>query len=53
MNEVSSPVDGHINRFLKYLEAEKNASPHTIKNYRGDLVEFFRFIGKNSLHGIN
>ena len=53
MSELNSLVDSQIDRFLKYLEAEKNASPHTIKNYRSDLIEFFRFVGKCSLHEIN
>lgn len=38
-----------IEQFLKFLEVEKNSSPHTIKNYRSDLVEFFKFNGKNSV----
>lgn len=42
-----------IEQFLKFLEVEKNSSPHTIKNYRSDLIEFFRFVGKNSLKDIN
>lgn len=35
-----------IMRFLTYLEAERNASPHTLKNYHIDLKEFERFLGK-------
>lgn len=46
-------VDTYLDRFLKFLEVEKNASPHTIKNYRSDLVEFFRFLGKASLSEVN
>ena len=53
MNESALPVNFHVDRFLKFLEAEKNASPHTIKNYRSDLVEFFRFLGKNSPSEVN
>ena len=30
--------------FLRHLEAEKHASPHTVKSYRTDLEEFRRFI---------
>lgn len=39
-------MDTYINRFLRFLEAERNASPHTIKNYGSDLREFNQFIGK-------
>ncbi|MBI1978411.1 MAG: tyrosine recombinase XerC [Candidatus Omnitrophica bacterium] len=53
MNELNSAVKHYLDRFLKHLEAEKNASPHTVKNYRSDLVEFFRFIGKSSIQEIN
>lgn len=42
-----------MGRFLDFLEAEKNASPHTIKNYRSDLTEFFRFLGESSINEIN
>jgi integrase/recombinase XerC len=33
----------YIDKFLRYLEIEKNASAHTIINYRLDLEEFLRF----------
>ncbi len=33
-----------IMKFLTYLEAERNASPHTLKNYHIDLKEFERFL---------
>ena len=41
-------METSINRFLRFLDAEKNASPHTIKNYGSDLREFNRFVGKKS-----
>ena len=53
MSELSSSIGSFINRFLQFLEAEKNASPHTIKNYRSDLVEFFRFLGTGTPDEIN
>ncbi|MBI4628044.1 MAG: tyrosine recombinase XerC [Candidatus Rokubacteria bacterium] len=31
--------------FLRYLTLEKDASPHTLRSYRGDLVEFARYAG--------
>ncbi len=33
-----------VQDFFKFLETEKNASPHTIKNYGVDLREFFDFL---------
>lgn len=33
-----------INQFHQYLEVEKNASPHTVKNYISDLLHFTHFL---------
>ncbi len=30
--------------YLNYLEAERNFSPYTVRNYRADLVDFFQFL---------
>ena len=38
----------YIQKFLSYLEIEKNYSPHTLLNYRLDLEEFFKFLGANT-----
>lgn len=53
MSGLNGPFDSYISSFLNFLEAEKNASPHTIKNYRSDLVEFFRFVDKASLGDVD
>lgn len=37
----------HIDRFLKYLEIERGTSSHTLRAYRKDLEEFFRFVQTN------
>ncbi|HEX73663.1 MAG TPA: site-specific integrase [Dehalococcoidia bacterium] len=30
-----------FNRYINYLEAERNASPYTVRNYTTDLLSFF------------
>jgi integrase/recombinase XerC len=39
--------------FLTYLQGEKNASNHTLKNYGTDLREFFSFLEKKKLEEIS
>jgi integrase/recombinase XerC len=36
----------HIDKFLRYLEVQKDASPHTLRAYRKDLEEFGAFVKK-------
>ncbi len=36
----------HIEGFLRYLEVQKDASPHTLRAYRKDLEEFSAFVNK-------
>ena len=33
-----------FNRYINYLEAERNASPYTVRNYTTDLLDFFDFL---------
>src|SRR3972149_2230577 len=52
-------MDELIDRYLEYLQYERNASPHTVRNYRSDLMQFRDFLaggqagGKVSLSSID
>jgi len=35
-----------FNRYINYLEAERNVSPYTVRNYKADLLDFFYFLKK-------
>ena len=35
--------------FLRHLEVEKNASPHTLRSYRADLVDFEAYLATDQL----
>jgi integrase/recombinase XerC len=44
----------HLNDFQTFLEVERDATPHTIRNYLSDLQQFFTFVktrrGENLCH---
>jgi len=42
----------YIDKFLNYLDIEKNYSQHTIANYKKDLAEFDEFLGSNDCRDI-
>jgi integrase/recombinase XerC len=45
-----------FNRYIAYLQAEKNVSAYTVRNYTRDLLEFFAFIkekGITTLRDVN
>jgi integrase/recombinase XerC len=49
-------MDEHLNKFITYLIAEKNASPYTVKNYRHEIGEFLGFLkaqGIDSWDGVD
>ena len=45
-------MNRYLEKFLSYLEIEKNYSPHTLVNYKLDLVEFIDFIEDKSLEKV-
>ena len=36
-------MQAELDRYVKHLIAERNASPHTVANYRREIAEFMRF----------
>ena len=46
-------MDKYIEKFMRYLEIEKNYSAHTILNYRLDLEDFKKFTGDIDLEKID
>lgn len=46
-------MERYIEKFIRYLEIEKNYSPHTILNYRLDLEDFSLFIKDTALDSID
>jgi len=34
----------HLDRFITYMVAERNASPYTVRNYRREVEQFLRFM---------
>jgi tyrosine recombinase XerC len=49
---VSPAARAPIERFLRYLSAERNASAYTCVNYGLDLEQFFTFLGHHRLRGV-
>jgi integrase/recombinase XerC len=39
-----------VEQFVRYLSAEKNASPHTCRNYAKDLEQFENFLKTSGIH---
>ena len=45
-----------LERFLRYLEGNRNASPYTVKNYGNDIGQFLTYCkeqGVESIHGVD
>jgi integrase/recombinase XerC len=45
-------MNRYLEKFLTYLDIEKNYSPHTLLNYKLDLVEFIEFIEDKPLEKV-
>lgn len=46
-------MNRYLDKFISYLEIEKNYSPHTILNYRIDLEDFLQFIGSTPVEKVD
>ena len=41
-----------FNRYIDYLEAERHASPYTVRNYKTDLLDFFQFLKSKGVRSL-
>ena len=41
-----------FNKYINYLEAERNASPYTVRNYATDLLGFFQFLSDRGIDSL-
>jgi len=46
-------MDRYTEKFIRYLEIEKNYSKYTIENYKLDLAGFNNFLGESPLEKVN
>lgn len=46
-------MERYIEKFIRYLEIEKNYSRHTVLNYRLDLEDFRGFLGEKNIEGVD
>jgi len=42
-----------FNRYINYLDAERNASPYTVRNYTHDLLDFFSYLKSKKITSLN
>ena len=47
--DMSQHNDAQISMFVRYLRVEKNASPHTVKQYVADIREFAAFLEQHQI----
>jgi len=41
-----------FNKYINYLEAERNMSAYTVRNYTADLLDFFNFLRDNGISSL-
>jgi tyrosine recombinase XerC len=46
-------MERYIEKFIRYLEIEKNYSAYTITNYRLDLEDFAQFLGQANIESVD
>ena len=42
----------YLDKFILYLEGERNLSPYTVRNYRTDLIPYFDFLEDNDIYDL-
>jgi len=42
-----------FNRYINHLQAEKNASAYTVRNYKSDLLDFFSFLKEKKVETLD
>ena len=46
-------MDRNLDKFIRYLEIERNYSAHTVLNYRLDLEDFLSFVGSAPIESVD
>ncbi len=46
-DQTDSPIQPLLDAYIRYLIAEKNLSPFTLRNYRTDILDFTRYMDEN------
>ena len=45
-------MEHYLDKFILYLEGERNLSPYTVRNYRTDLIPYFDFLEDNEIYDL-
>ena len=45
-------MEHHLDKFIQYLEGERNLSPYTVRNYRTDLIPYFDFLEDRDIYDL-